>query len=504
MAYAREIGLRYMRSKHKAGPVSVITFIAATGVALGVAALLAVLSITSGFQEQFRAKVLGVNAHVLVMKYGVDFSEYRDVIELAESQPETAGVGPFLIQDAMLARGGRVGAILVKGIDPERMPTVLDLPNQIIDGSLEGLRQPGAHPPVEEEDELGPEFDWARDLRDPDAEPEEPEAEPEVPPAPSTLPEVEIFDPSEVEQLLGELEEEDDWDLPDDDWEEELLEESQTTVDEEREQTLPGIVLGRTLAQRFDLEVGDLVRLVSPLAGVDTASLGHATRAPRSREYRVIAIFQAGFQEYDSNLVYVDLYEAQYFHGRGDVVTGVELRVHELDTSLPLARTLEHELGGPFHTLDWSELNRNLFTMLKIQKVALSFVIATIIFVAAFMVVATLIMVVLEKKREIAILKAMGASDGTVLRIFAIQGVIVGSIGTVVGLALGALVVLVLSQYQIPLDPKVYLIDHVPVSAGVLEFIITAIVSLAICSLSTLAPSLWAARMLPVDGLRHE
>ena len=165
---------------------------------------------------------------------------------------------------------------------------------------------------------------------------------------------------------------------------------------------------------------------------------------------------------------------------------------------------LERELGGPFHTIDWAELNVNLFTALRLQKLVLSLVIATLIFVAAFTVVATLIMIVLEKKREIAILKAMGATSWTVLRVFVVQGTVIGLAGTLLGLLVGGGLVAYLATLEFPLDPKVYLIDHLPVVVDGSEFVVTAIVSLLICSLSTVAPSAWAANMLPVDGLRYE
>ena len=157
-----------------------------------------------------------------------------------------------------------------------------------------------------------------------------------------------------------------------------------------------------------------------------------------------------------------------------------------------------------FHTLDWSELNRNLFTALEVQKVVLTLVIATIIFVAAFNVIATLIMIVLDKKREVAILKAMGATDGTVLGVFMVQGVVIGIVGTLFGVLIGGGVVAYLAKIRFPLDPKVYLIDHLPVVLNPTVFLVTIIIALSICTISTIAPSWWAARMLPVDGLRYE
>jgi lipoprotein-releasing system permease protein len=268
---------------------------------------------------------------------------------------------------------------------------------------------------------------------------------------------------------------------------------------------LPGVVVGATLATNLDIEVGDRVNVISPLAGLDTSMWSARPSTPRSREFRVIGIFEAGFQEYDTRLVYVDLYEAQRFFDQGDTVTGVEIRLHDIDVAPGVARQLERELGGgPFHTMDWEELNHNLFTALEIQKVMLSLVIATIIVVAAFCVIATLIMMVLEKKREIAILKAMGAKDGSILGIFMVQGTVIGGLGTLLGLALGGGVVAYLSRYEFPLDPKVYLIDHLPVRSSPMEFVITVAVALAICTCATLVPSWWAARLLPADGVRYE
>jgi lipoprotein-releasing system permease protein len=580
MAYALQIGRRYLRSKKRSRMVSVITFIAVAGVALGVAALLSVLAITSGFQREFREKVLGVNAHVLVMKYGVDFDEYRDVIQRAEDMDEVAGVGPFLINEMMLAKGDRLAGVLVKGVDPERMPQVLDLPLQLTQGSLRGLRREGARPPARPSDgtgEVSESWEWLEDLSGDDAREGEdgPEDEAELdvwdeappeggvaddlemgspeaiqlaeelgidqeelfgedgrirpasrrraawdPPAEDgpepaaevegeeddfeALPEVETVSPSEVEDLLADFEPSELDIEGDDQWEEELLEDDLELERQEELQDLPGIVVGKTLAQNVGIGVGDRVTLVSPLAGLDVSAFTADAQTPRSRDFRVIAIFEAGFQEYDSRLVYTDLYEAQHFYGQGDAVTGVEIRLHDLERSAEIARRLERELGGPFHTLDWAELNRNLFTALEIQKVTLGLVIATIIFVAAFNVIATLIMIVLEKKREIAILKAMGATDWTVLNVFVIQGMVIGVIGTLIGLVIGGGLIAYLATFEFPLDPKVYLIDHLPVVFDGSELVITSLVAIAICTVATIAPSAWAARMLPVEGLRYE
>ncbi len=544
MSYSLEIGVRYLRSKKRA-TVSMITLISIIGVALGVAALLAVLSITTGFEQAFRDKVLGVNAHVLVLKYGREFRDYREVLSTVGEMPEVSGIAPFSINEMMLTKGERRGVVLVKGVTPEGVSTVLDLPQQMVAGSMDGLRRPGsaptgaAVPKVVDED-----WQWLRDIRDgrrsrgvgdsvgavgrdklpPEASgtsgldsappSEEPvrrktfweeekdrlEAQRQAERRKRRVDLGEVAAPGDIEAMLGELGE-DELGLPDDpDWEAGLfVGEVQEPVD-----TLPGIIVGKTLAEDLGLQIGDRVRLISPLAALGLALTEPRGSPTRSREFRVIGVFQAGFQEYDSGLVYTDLFEAQRLFDEGDNVTGVELRVHDLDTSFELARRIEQKLGGAFHSLDWSELNRNLFTALEVQKIALTLVIATIIFVAAFNVIATLIMIVLEKKREIAILKAMGATDATVLSVFMVQGVVIGVIGTLAGVIVGGGLVAYLDKIRFELDPKVYLIDHLPVVINPSVFFVTIGIALLICTLSTIAPSWWAARMLPVDGLRYE
>jgi lipoprotein-releasing system permease protein len=529
VSYSLEIGVRYLRSKKRA-TVSMITLISIIGVALGVAALLAVLSITTGFEKAFRDKVLGVNAHVLILKYGREFRDYRDVLATVGEMPEVAGIAPFTINEMMLTKGERRAVVLVKGVTPSGVRTVLDLPQQMVDGGLDGLRRPGVKAAAAPEPTSDATWQWLRDLRDgkppapsePDAdaskstsavdeatglrkpfweiEKERIEAEREEIRR-RTRPNVgAVADPGDIESLLDQLDD-DDFTLPEDlDFEESLSAGgAQEPVD-----ALPGIIVGKTLAEDLGLDIGDRVRLISPLAALGIAVSEPNAGSTRSREFRIIGVFQAGFQEYDSGLVYTDLIEAQNLFDEGDNVTGVELRVHDLDTSFGLARRIEQTLGGAFHSLDWSELNRNLFTALEVQKIALTLVIATIIFVAAFNVIATLIMIVLEKKREIAILKAMGATDGTVLGVFMVQGVVVGIIGTLIGVLVGGGIVAYLDRVRFPLDPKVYLIDHLPVVINPTVFLVTIGIALLICSLSTIAPSYWAARMLPVEGLRYE
>jgi lipoprotein-releasing system permease protein len=293
--------------------------------------------------------------------------------------------------------------------------------------------------------------------------------------------------------------------LPSDEVEAQMIEDSEPVRAPAAVEKLPGVVVGVTLAESLGLRVGDEVKVVSPLTGLDTSLWRPDGGRPTSRDFRVVGIFEAGFQEYDSRLVYMDLYEAQIFQDQGDTVVGVEIRLKDIDEASDVALRLERELGGgPFHTMDWKELNHNLFTALEVQKVMLSLVIATIILVAAFNVIATLIMVVLEKRREVAILKAMGAKDSAVLQIFMVQGAAIGVVGTLIGLAIGGAVCAYLQVFEFPLDPKVYLINHLPVRVSPNEFVVTIAIALVICVAATLIPSYWAARLLPADGIRPQ
>jgi lipoprotein-releasing system permease protein len=203
--------------------------------------------------------------------------------------------------------------------------------------------------------------------------------------------------------------------------------------------------------------------------------------------------------------VYTDLYEAQGFYDLGDTVMGVEMKVADIDKAKSISRQIDKMLAnGLYHTMDWEELNHGLFTALRIQKVSMSAVLGLIILVAAFTVVATLIMIVLEKKREIAVLKAMGATNDAVLRTFLYQGGFIGALGTGLGLVLGFLACKGLLVYAFPLDPKVYFISRLPVEVSGQDFVITGLGAILICLAATVVPALYAARLNPADGLRAQ
>lgn len=528
MGFPFDLARRYMASKKRAS-ISMGTFFAVLGVALGVAGLATAMSVTGGFRKEFRDKVLGVNAHVLVLKRSSYFGEYPEMMKDLEQVPGVTAVAPFTINPMMVTKGDRTATgVLLKGVDPERMKDVLDLPKHMVEGSLEGLRLPGSKPPVSRRDQvdrstfpLGLDVDWGLDTDEPDAAPKTPD------------PNVDPFDQIEgmldtaPHEVVAEQDEKGEPDrqedptldlpqnapvgsivpeggyqsqLPNDDI---LPPELNPDPCESKDTALPGIVIGRSLGENLRAGLGDCVQVTSPTIGFSFS--GDSIRAPVAKQFRVIGIFYAGFDQYDSKLIYADLYEAQQFADAGDSVTGLEMRVDDIDNAKAIAKDISQRLGPGLHyTMDWEELNHGLFTALRIQQILMSAVLALIIVVAAFTVIATLIMVVLDKKKEIAVLKAMGAGDSAILRSFLYQGAIIGTVGAVVGLGLAVFACRFLLIKAVPLDPKVYFISHLPVDLQPFDLFLVGVFAVGVCLLATVWPALHAARLRPADAFREQ
>jgi lipoprotein-releasing system permease protein len=530
MGYPFTVALRYLASK-KRSMISTSTALAIGGVALGVAAQATVMSVTGGFQEQFREKVLGVNAHVLVLKYSIDFREYREVMSKIEGVKHVVGVAPFVINPMMVTHGDHTATgVLLKGVDPELMPKVLDLPKQIVSGSLAGLRRSDAKPPERTHGSLRDELDVpssrGRGDRDAGGDPlllamqhevEEGmrmadaglaahDAETSVTPSsttpssatasraivrpPASVPVGAVTPAGGYKSLL-----------PDDD----VLPDSidpDPCKSPDQVAKMPGIVLGRALAKQLDVRLGDCVQVTSPQIGL---SFGSGARTPIAKQFRLISVFEAGFDQYDSKLAYTDLYEAQAFYEYGDSVTGIEMTIDDIDRANSVAKEIAGRLNnGIYNTMTWSQLNHGLFTALLFQKWVMSGVLGAIILVAACTVIATLIMIVLEKKKEIALLKAIGAKNREILSVFLYQGAMIGALGTAVGISLGWLFCRFLVVYAFPLDPKVYFISRLPVSTDASHFLIPALFAMVVSLLATILPAVSAARLRPADGLRAE
>ena len=552
MGFPLDLALRYMRSRKRAF-ISVGTAFAIMGVALGTTALCTVLSVTGGFRSEFREKVLGVNAHVLVLKYSSDFPEYREVMKQMTTVRGVIGIAPFVINPMMITHGDRTATgVLLKGVDPDRLAQVLDLPRHMTEGTLSGLRLPGAKPPpprhtsyefspshvspltpppagsssaqddldkaiadlLDKEEKNRAAVDpiplptpsasaASDDINPPNLHAAAPPRKRAQAPAPSAAPD----EPLETTFPLapaGAVTPEggyasvlpNDDDIPDD-------VDPDPCKDGAAIAKLPGIVLGATLKQTLGVKLGDCLQVTSPTIGFSFS--GGTMRPPVAKEFRVTGIFEAGFDQYDSKLVYTDLYEAQAFYDGGDTVTGVEMKVDDIDGARKIAGAVTAKLNNPiYHVVDWEQLNHGLFTALRIQQIMMSLVIALIMVVAAFAVIATLIMVVLDKKKEIAVLKAMGATDWGLLRSFLYQGLLMGAVGAVFGLAAGYAVCRWILVYGFPLDPKVYFISKLPVSMHASEFALVGVFAIVICLIATVWPAMYASRLRPAEAFREQ
>lgn len=442
-------GLALLATSGGSSPIGVITFllgmvlavmlgmwsflsasiaVAVLGVVLGVGALTVVLSVTTGFQDAFRDKVLGVNAHVIIMKTSTDFAEYREVMDAARTiDKDVIAVQPFIFVEMLATTGkGQISGVAIKGVDPELVASVLDLERHML---------------------------------------------------PVAAPRRTAADLGSVKSLAR----------------------------EPKPGELPPIIVGKELAHKLRIEVGDEVTVVVPLSNVDWNTWKTIAAAPQSRRFQVTGIFYSGFDEYDRRLMYTSLRETQALLQRGDKVMGVELKVKDVDRADVIADKLRKRLGEPpFQIQDWNQLNHNLFQALSTQKLVLLIVLTLIIAVATVNMISALTMTVTEKIREIAILKSMGSSSARIGVVFGIVGGAIGAIGTVCGIAIGVVTCTVVGSYGYRLDPRVYLIDRLPISVHLGEVGLVAAITMALCLAATMIPTFKAARLRPVEGLRQE
>jgi lipoprotein-releasing system permease protein len=263
---------------------------------------------------------------------------------------------------------------------------------------------------------------------------------------------------------------------------------------------VPGVLVGREMARNLGLFLGDRVQVVSPAGSATPIGV-----IPRLRTFRVAGIFATGMYEFDTTFAFVALHEAQDFLRLGTAAGGVEVRVRDIYQARKIARAIEVRLGPGYYVRDWMDMNRNLFSALKLEKVAMFVILTLIVLVAAFNITSTLIMVVLEKSREVAILKSMGATNRSVRRIFVMEGLVIGGLGTALGLFGGWLLCFLLHRYKfIELPKDVYYIDTLPVVMKPEVFGLVAVCAVALCLVATLYPSWQASRLDPVEALRYE
>ena len=424
MPYELFIGLRYLKAKRKATFISIITVISTAGVALGVMALIIVLAVMTGFEEDLKEKILGTNAHIVVLKSSGAIDDYNGLMKKLKGLSGVVAATPFIYNQVMLSTGRNVSGVVLRGIETRTDTQVTNLYKSMVEGKLSALDQ--AAPP--------------------------PAAGSEPP--------------------------------------------------------LPGVIIGKELARHLNLDTGDTVNVVSPLGNITPLGM-----IPKMKRFRVAGIFNTGMFEYDSTLAYVGLSEAQSFLGMDDTVTGIQLKVTDVYKTGEITRKINRELGFPYYARDWMQMNKNILFALKTEKMVMFIILTLIVLVAAFGIASTLFMVVMEKTKDIAILKSMGATGKSIMRIFVLEGLIIGVTGTVLGVLGGLLVarnlepivglIQRLTGFEL-FSKDIYYLDRFPSLVIPGDVILISLTAVIISFVATLYPSWQASRMAPAEALRYD
>ena len=415
MRYELFIGLRYLQARRRETFISLITVISVLGVMIGVMTLNVVMAVMSGFEETLRDRLLGINAHIAIIRSGEPMRDYENLLQRVSKENGVVAATPTIYGQVMLTAGSRVSGVIVRGIDPDRVNQVVNVQGYLTQGTLNGLK---------------------------------------------TQHRLQV---------------------------------------EDRTVLLPGIILGERLANQLGIFPGSAVQVVSPLGSPTAIGM-----IPKMRRFFVAGILRTGMSEIDSTLVFMGLAEAQRFFELGDAVTNIELRIQNVDQSRQVAEQIQRRLGFPYFAEDWTRLWPNLFSALKLEKTVYFLVLLLMVLIGAFNIVSTLVMVVMEKKKDIAILRSMGATQQSIRRVFLLKGCIIGVLGTTLGLILGLLVCGLISQYQFELPDGVFLIKTVPVRIYAGNFILVALASFVVCLIASIYPARQAAKLDPVEIIRYE
>ncbi|MFP4599845.1 MAG: FtsX-like permease family protein [Persicimonas sp.] len=522
MSYERFIGLRYLMAKKRTQVVSIITLISIGGVALGVTALIVVLSVMGGFKADLQNKILGTKAHVVVQdaKDG-DIVEADEIAQRVMQVDGVTGAEPYIEAELMISSPTNLSGVVLRGVDPDRVGQVSDLPEAIDKGKgeLSYLEDPAplldelAEDRDRDIDEILDRIDKERD----DYEDEKDKVggdekgsrqlpEPETGQAESAEDGSSAGDDQAgMPPIIGEEDQKEQEDAEDeeDSGMPPIFGDGEDAGDDKPDDelpggSLPGILIGPELARSLQVDLGDEVNIVTP-----DGEMGPTGMMPRSRPFRVVGVFRTGMYEYDANYAYTTFSDAAAFLNR-EGATGVEIKTVDPEEAIAIGDLLREELGAAFEVLDWQEMNRSLFFALELEKIAMFVVLTFIILVASFSIVAMLIMIVIEKARDIAILKSMGVSDGGIRRIFQFQGLVIGALGAFIGLLLGLGICTYLRVYGVPLDSEVYYISTLPVDVNTWEVVAVIVCALLISWVATVYPAYLASKLKPVDGLRYD
>ena len=449
----------HVRSQ-KSGFLTVISVLSICGVAVSACAQSSVVSVLGGFSHDLRRKILCNNAHIVVdTESQVAWEGGNEALQKIRALRGVVAATPVVSGEVMISSPSNLAGVIVRGVDPDSIGNVIDLVKNIEVGQFKYLEHPELLLTLPADEVIGIGPGGEQYLKGVDLSTLSPE-DPKDP----------LNDPA-VRAILR-----------------------------AGPPPRPGIIIGRELAKTLHVYLGDELTLVSPLG-----DLGPMGVMPRTKKFRVAAIFFSGMYEYDSSHVYTLIDVARTYLDLGQKISAIDVKADDADLADQLVPTLVSEMGRPdLRVRDWREINKTLFGALKLERFATFVILSVLTIVASFCIICTLLLMVTEKGKEIAILKALGASDAMILRIFMIEGVVIGAIGTAFGVTTGLAVCLGLEWFGLRLDPDVYYIDRLPINVSAIDFLIVAVSAITICTVATLYPAKAASKLKPVDGLRYE
>ena len=442
MRFELFVASRYLRAKRRQAVIGVITGISVAGVAAGVASLIVALAINNGFRQDLQQRLLGSTAHVSLLRVQSDgIQEWRPLLGKLSKQPHVVADAPAIYEQVLISRGPRARGAVLKGMLPQYERRVSDLLKTVTLGSAAAL----------EEERL----DATQAKSNPTAADK------------SVRPTLSPDDLSGVQQRVA---------------------------------AMPPIILGKDMAEQIGAGVGSVVLVTSPQGELTPFGM-----VPKYLLFKVVGIFNSGFFDYDSSWAFTRLSDAQQLFGLGDLVSVIEFKLDDIYQASDVARQLEQAAGHGFMATSWMEQNKALFRALRLERVVTFITIGLIVFVAALNILISLTMMVMEKTRDIAVLMSLGTKKSQVRRVFIAQGVLIGVIGTAVGLVLGYAIAWAGGHYHfISLSPEVYSIDYVPFVPRLMDGVLVALVAVGVSFVATLYPSWSASRILPAEALRYE
>ncbi len=442
------IATRYLRAKRRQAFIGIITGISIVGVAAGVASLIVALAINNGFRQDLQERLIGSTSHVSLLRIADDgIKDWPPLLARLSKEPHVVAAAPAIFEQVLISRGPRARGAVLKGMIPADEHKVGDLLNTITEGSAAALEET-------------------------------------TPPSPANSSETETQDHPATGRATSTPSESPD---------------SLAGV-HARVSAMPPIILGKDMADNLGATVGSVVLVTSPQGELTPFGM-----VPKYSRFRVVGIFNSGFFDYDSSWAFTRLSDAQRLFGLGDLISVIEFKVDDIDKADIVAHQLEDAAGTGFMTTNWKEQNKALFHALNMERLVTYITTGLIVFVAALNILISLIMMVMEKTKDIAVLMSMGTRKSQVRNIFIAQGVLIGLIGTAIGLLLGYAISYAGGHYHIiSLSPEVYSIDYVPFAPRLTDGVLVALVAIGISFVATLYPSWSAGRTLPAEALRYE